>query len=104
LTRRVDFLARGGQMRFLANILEEPNANGIGELTQANRHRGLRHVQCLRGARAVAEKDHGPEYHQLRQCSMSEVALYLAVGHEDLTFVATLKTPSRRRLNATTKA
>ena len=32
LTRRIDLLARGGETHFLADVLEERNADGLGEL------------------------------------------------------------------------
>jgi hypothetical protein len=75
LARFVEPPASVGEVDAPADLLEQRNADGVGELPDLPGRRRLRHVQLLRGAGEAAQAGTRLEETELRQRSVLEVAV-----------------------------
>jgi len=64
-------LAVGGQVEFLADLLDQRHTNCFGELFHLHRHGRLREVELLGGAGKAAEPGDGLENFQLAKRGMA---------------------------------
>src|SRR5260221_13680045 len=81
LARRLQLPARRSQLQSSPALLEEREAEGLGEFPELRRYRRLGEVQLLGGARhALAARDR-LEHHQLGEKSVPEIPAQHRAGH-----------------------